>query len=133
MADVSCSHIFKLIIFLKKPRIFNISIDSFSLNIFSFSFLHLPQIIERTNAFFEDVWYFRLFKFSILTTNNAIELFHLNLFCYLRYSSIILSFFLYSLGEKKFVQSSKSLPFSIKSINPLQKYQHIIESYACIL
>ena len=30
---------------------FNISIDSSSLNIFSFSFLHLLQIIGRTNVF----------------------------------------------------------------------------------
>ena len=34
-----------------KPIIFNISIDSSPLNIFSFSFLHLLQIIERTNVF----------------------------------------------------------------------------------
>ena len=34
-----------------KPRIFDISIDSSSLNIVSPSFLHLQQIIERTNVF----------------------------------------------------------------------------------
>ena len=38
-----------------KSRTFNISIDSSSLNIFSSSFLHLLQIIERTNVFFQDV------------------------------------------------------------------------------
>ena len=27
----------------------------------------------------------------------------------------------------------KDLPASIKSISPIQKYPHIIESYACIL
>ena len=37
-------------IFLTKPRIFNILIDSSSLNTFSSSFLHLLQIIERANV-----------------------------------------------------------------------------------
>ena len=34
-----------------KPRIFNISIDSSSLNIFSSLFLYLLQIIEKSNVF----------------------------------------------------------------------------------
>ena len=38
-------------ILLIKPRIFNISIDSSSLNISSSSFSHLLQIIERINIF----------------------------------------------------------------------------------
>ena len=42
------------------------------------------------------------------------------------------SFFLKSLGEKR-LYSAKLLPLSIKSINAIQKYPHIIESYACIL
>ena len=37
--------------FLIKPRVFNISIDSSSLNNFSSSFLHLLQIVERSNIF----------------------------------------------------------------------------------
>ena len=36
---------------LIKPRIFDISIDSSSLNFFSSSFLHLLGITERTNVF----------------------------------------------------------------------------------
>ena len=36
-------------------------------------------------------------------------------------------------GEKIFVKSDKVFPASIKSINPIQKYPHIIEPYACIL
>ena len=36
-------------------------------------------------------------------------------------------------GEKRFVNSVKVFHASIKSINLLQKYSHIIESYACIL
>ena len=36
-------------------------------------------------------------------------------------------------GEKRFVKSLKVLPASIKLINPMQKYLHIIESYDCTL
>ena len=41
--------------------------------------------------------------------------------------------FLELFGEKRFVKSVKVFPASIKLINPIQKYPHIIESYACIL
>ena len=41
--------------------------------------------------------------------------------------------FLKLFGEKKFVYLVKVFPASIKSINPIQKYPQIIESYACIL
>ena len=37
------------------------------------------------------------------------------------------------LVENKLVYSKKLLPFNIKSINSVQKYLHITESYACIL
>ena len=43
------------------------------------------------------------------------------------------SYFLKLFGEKRFVNLVKVFPASIKSINPIQKYPHIIESYACIL
>ena len=43
------------------------------------------------------------------------------------------SFFIKLFGEKRFIYSVKVFPLSIKSINPMQKYPHIIESYACIL
>ena len=43
------------------------------------------------------------------------------------------SFFLKLFGEKRLVKSVKLLPLSIKSINPIQKYPHITESYACSL
>ena len=46
---------------------------------------------------------------------------------------MILLFFLYSFEKNKFVKSRKLLPFNIKSINFLQKYPHIIESYVSIL
>ena len=36
-------------------------------------------------------------------------------------------------GEKRFVNLVKVFPASIKSVNPTEKYQHIIESCACIL
>ena len=35
--------------------------------------------------------------------------------------------------KKRFVYWVKVFPASIKSIKPIQKYTHIIESYACIL
>ena len=47
-----------------QPRIFNISIDSSSLNIFSSLSLHLLQVIERTYIFFE--------KYDILGFPNFI-------------------------------------------------------------
>ena len=43
------------------------------------------------------------------------------------------SFFLKLFSEKRFVNSVKVFPLSIKSIKPIEKYPHIIESYACIL
>ena len=43
------------------------------------------------------------------------------------------SFFLKLFGEKRFVYSVKVFSLNIKSINPMQKYLHITESYACIL
>ena len=43
------------------------------------------------------------------------------------------SFFLKLFGKKRFVKSVRVLPASIKLTNPIQKYPHIIESYAYIL
>ena len=43
----------------------------------------------------------------------------------------MLSFFLKSYGEKKFVYSVNFLPADIKSINPMQKYPLIIELSSC--
>ena len=37
------------------------------------------------------------------------------------------------LGENKLVYSNKPFPFNIKSVNPIQKYPYITESYACTL
>ena len=59
---------------------------------------------------------------------------HFNLFrFYWKYFNIIFSFFLYFLGENKFVYSNKLLPFNMKSIYLIQKYPHSIELYGCIL
>ena len=55
----------------------------------------------------------------------------LNIF--LKYFKILSSFFLKLFDEKRFVSSVKVFPANIKSINPVQKYRHIIESYTCIL
>ena len=46
---------------------------------------------------------------------------------------IYIYIFLRLSGEKRFVNSVKVVPASIKLINAIQKYPHIIESYACIL
>ena len=102
--------------------------------LFSSLLPHLLQIIKRTNVSFSKMhWYFRVFKFSIFTTNNTIDFFDLNLFrIYWKYFSIISSFISYLFGENKLVYSNKLLPFYIKSINQIQKYLHIIELYASI-
>ena len=53
----------------------------------------------------------------------------------MKYFKIISSFLSKLFSEKRFVNSVQFnlvFPPSIKSINPIQKYQHI-ESYACIL
>ena len=41
--------------------------------------------------------------------------------------------FLKLFGEKRSVKSAKVFPASIELINPIQKYPHIFESYACFL
>ena len=46
---------------------------------------------------------------------------------------LISSFSLKLFGGKRFVNSVKVFPLNIKSMKPIQKYPHIIESYACIL
>ena len=42
------------------------------------------------------------------------------------------SFFLKLFGQERLVNSAKVFPASIKSINPIQKYPQIIESYLSI-
>ena len=43
------------------------------------------------------------------------------------------SLFLKLFGEKRFLSSVKVFSLNIISINPIQKYHHITESYNCIL
>ena len=52
---------------------------------------------------------------------------------FIKYFKIIPSFFSKLFGEKRLVYSANVFPLNIKSINPMEKYQHITESYACIL
>ena len=67
--------------------------------------------------------------FNFLYLPQIIDLFHLHLsILYQKYFSVILSFFSYSLGVNKLVYFNKLLGFNIKSINPVSKYQHLIES-----
>ena len=51
---------------------------------------------------------------------------------FIKYFKIISSFFFKSEGENKFVKSVNFLPDNIKSTNPMEKYPHITESFACI-
>ena len=51
----------------------------------------------------------------------------------IKYFRIISSFLLKFFGQKRFINSIKVFPTSIKSIKPIQKYLHIIESHARIL
>ena len=50
----------------------------------------------------------------------------------IKYFKIISSFFFKLEGENKFVKSVNFLPDNIKSTNPMEKYPHITESFACI-
>ena len=52
---------------------------------------------------------------------------------FIKYFKIIPSFLSKLFGEKRLVYSVNVFPLNIKSINPMEKYQRITESYACIL
>ena len=70
----------------------------------------------------------------MLNANNTADFFHFILFSmFWKYFSITFYFFLYLFPENKLLSSNRLWHFNIKSINPIQKYLHIIESYACIL
>ena len=67
-----------------------------------------------------------MFNISIDSSFEKITFHLFNLFrFYWKYFNIILSFYLYSLGENKTVYSNKLLTFNKKSINPIQYYQNI--------
>ena len=72
-----------------------------------------------------------MFSVFFYTLNNMIPFYTYALF--IKYFKIISSFFLKLFGEKRFVNSVKVFPGTIKSINRMQKYPHIIESYAYVL
>ena len=85
--------------------------------------------------FFKNILYFRVFKFSTFIANNAIDFLSFETFfrIYWKYFNIVLSFFLYFFGENKLLYTNKLLTFNKQSINPIQWYPYIIESYAFIL
>ena len=106
-------YFFMLII---KSRMFDISINFFSLNILTFLIRNLFQKIERNNAF------------------SKIDFLHLNLYrIYWKYVSTFLSIFSCVLGKDKLVYSSKLFALHTKSIDAIWKNRHIMEWYACIL
>ena len=51
---------------------------------------------------------------------------------FIKYFKIMSSFFSKLFGEKRFVYSVKVFSLNIKSVNPMQKYPYITETYACI-
>ena len=69
------AHIFKVI----KRRIFNISIDSSSLNIFSSLLRHLLQILERSNVL-SQIYDILGFLISLHFALRTIDFSHPNLF-----------------------------------------------------
>ena len=78
-------------------------------------------------------------NFTIINTITKIFQFianiktHFNLLrFYWKCFNIILPFSSQSLRKIQFVYCNKILTFNIKSINLIQNYPHIIESYACI-
>ena len=128
MTYVCFSHILKII----KPRTFDISIDSSSLNNFLSSFLHLLQIIERTNVFSKRYDILGFFKFYIPTGSNAIYFFHL----FQNVENILLLLYHSFHNHQEKINLYILINFyHLSKINKpyTQKYLHIIESYACIL
>ena len=83
----------------------------------------LPLLLAKTFGFMFSVLFYIL--------NNMIPLCTYALF--VKYFKIISSFFLKLFGEKIFAYSVNGFPLNIKSINSVQKYPYITESYACIL
>ena len=80
------------------------------------------QNSERNNIFTLSIYY----KFHENYTQSFFNICHKIV---QNYIIILLKLF----GEKRFLNSLKVFPENIKSINLIQKYLHIIESYACIL
>ena len=70
-----------------------------------------------------------MFQYFFYTLNDMIPFYTYALL--IRYFKVMSSFFLKLFDEKRFVYSVKVFPLNIKSINPIQKYPHITESYIC--
>ena len=89
--------------------------------------LNVAVIVHLQVRFLNEV----LFIYLVLNPQiTQYIFFHFKLFIYSKYLSIVLSFFSDSSVENKFVWSTKLLPFGIKSINAIQKYQHVTASCA---
>ena len=66
--------------------------DYSSLNIFLSSLLHLLQLIERADAF-SKIWFFMIFKFSILSTNSRLGFFILTFLEFIENISVLFCHF----------------------------------------
>ena len=87
---------------------------------------HFDNIITLTLLLAET--FGSMFSVFFYTLNNMISF-----YTYALFIKIMSSFFWKLFGEKRFVYSVKVFPLNIKSINPIQKYPQITESYAYIL
>ena len=71
-----------------------------------------------------------LFKFFLLFTLSTMDFFHPNLLKIYSEKNLFNYFIILFVYQNKLVCFRKLLPFNIRSINPIQKYPHIIESYS---
>ena len=86
---------------------------------------HFDNIITLTLLLAET--FGSMFSVFFYTSNNMISF-----YTYALFIKIMSSFFWKLFGEKRFVYFDKVFPLNMKSINSIQKYPHITESYACI-
>ena len=102
-----------------------VSFDKFlDKNNFQFEVFHLVK-----NFFCSDKTVLSIVSRELFLT----EIFSIELFLFILEirQNYIVFFFFKSCGENEFVQSVNFLPANIKSINPMQKYPHIIELFSC--
>ena len=97
-------------------------------------------ILDTLNTFFchlcillLDICSINSSTFFSKSADQFIRIFHYHtLSSYCKYSSFILSFLKKLFGENKLVKSVSFVLLRIKSVNTIQKYPHIIESYGSI-
>ena len=81
--------------------------------------------------FFKNVWYFRVFKFSILTTNNTILTKSFILIFLVTKNILQLFHHSFHICEEK-INLYNLANVCLLAVNPTQKYLYIAEPYPCI-